>query len=123
MKKLIILIAILITSKSYTQIENFHCENVSKSKLLEKYEQYKSGFELIHNGVDAIELTIDQISSSVMKQMCINAWGEVYNNSASYTYGKFKRRNFNISYDAYSRDIQYLEILSELRYQLIINLN
>ena len=125
MNKIVIIIMLIICENSFSQIQNFNCEQITKGKLLEKYNQYKKlGFHLVYDDtIDVIEYTIDDASNELIKQMCINAWGEVYKNGADYTYEKFKRRNFQISQYDYNKDIQYLEILSELKNQLINNLD
>lgn len=124
MNRFLLIIFLLSSSLCLSQREKFNCYELTKQELITKYYQYSGkGFKLVHNGVDVLPFVIDDLSAPTLRQTCINAWSEVDQNGFKYTHGKFQRRNFEISYQEYLNDIDYLEILSYLRYEMIKNLD
>jgi len=117
MKQLIsILFFIFIYSSSFSQREKFDCHNISTTKLLNKYEQYKSyGLEIKKSGngktVDFMKEMILVFDYGELRQLCINAWGVVEENGENNCYLKFTNNFSSISKSAYLEDIDYIEIL------------
>ncbi|WP_334113541.1 hypothetical protein, partial [Paucihalobacter sp.] len=112
---------LLLTQCLFSQKHNFDCYNLSKSKIMSKFQDYKNyGLKLTRNDIDVMEFTIDELRNDVITQLCINAWYEVRENGSEYTYEKFKRRNADLSYKLYLADIQFFEILSAIKNQLIL---
>lgn len=104
---------------SHSQNVDFECEGVTKSKLYDVFNKYKDkGFSFYKNTkfgyIDLTSRYIDELSYQDLKQSCINAWGQLYQDNYKYAYDRFVRMNFYITYDQYIKDIQYLEILSQI---------
>lgn len=123
MKIILFILTIFMTNLVFTQKHDFDCNNLTKAKLFNKYQEYKKyGLEIKSKDKDFIVLALDEASTKLIRQLCINAWSEVIQNGTKYTYGKYKRRNGKIEYNLYLKEIRYLETLSLFKYHLIQNI-
>ncbi len=125
---LILVISIFLGSAIYAQRQKFDCNNINSGKVLSAYDNLKFyGLQRVvktskGDAKDIMELAIFYLKPDEIQQICINAWSEVENNGADYCYKRYVTLRGFVSKALYMENIDYFEMLHEIRRLLVDNL-
>lgn len=112
---LAIFVSTVIQLSCFSQRQKFDCYNISKSKVLIKYDQLRGyGLEIKKSGngntIDFMKEMLLTFSYEELRQLCIDSWGVVNSNGVDNCYLKFNKSYSNISKSVYMEDFDYIEM-------------